>query len=178
MSISNLSATANDTLHSYGKTAVALIDAYRAGGNRILARVDAGWQSVVNGRESSLSTKLREDLVAAQREITGYFAKGLQVLTAKSASAVHIVVKAANTGVDNVSDRVERLETAIGPTPLSSATVLALPFVEAGREIAGLMAQRAAQAVSRIEGVANDAEIANVAQVKPTSDGRKAAQRS
>ena len=43
MSTSNLSAAANETLQSCGQTAEALIGACRSGGNRVIGRVDAGW---------------------------------------------------------------------------------------------------------------------------------------
>jgi hypothetical protein len=174
MSISNLTAAANDTLHAYGKTAVTLINASRAGGSRVLSRVDAGWESAVDRGAARLNVKLRHDLVAAQREVTGFYAKGLDALSAKSASAVQAVVQAAAAGVARLSDRVVNLEAAFSPLPLNSAIVIAQPFAEAGREVAGFVARRTSQAVSRFEGAAGEVESA-VAKRAPA--GRKTVRR-
>ncbi len=151
MSISNLSAAATDTLHSCGRTALTLIDAYRAGGSRVLGGVDAGWESLVSRRGARLSQQLRSDLIAAQREVTGHIAKGVEALGSKSASIVKSVVDAATAGVERLSGRVDNLEAVLTPLPLGSAIVIVQPFAEAGREVAGLVAERAARALSRAD---------------------------
>ncbi|MDE2397929.1 MAG: hypothetical protein KGL43_06545 [Burkholderiales bacterium] len=168
MSLSNLTAAANDTLHSCGKTAVTLIDAYHAGGSKVLSRVDAGWEKAVNRGAARLGEKLRHDLVAAQRELTGYYAKGLESVSAKSTAAVEALVQVAATGVERLAGRVQSLEAVLRPLPLNSAIVIAQPFAEASREVAGYVAQRTAQAVSRIEGAAVEVETA-VAKRSPAA---------
>lgn len=176
MSITNLTAAASDTLRSCGKTAVTLIDAYHAGGSNVIGRVDAGWESTVNRRAARLSEKLRHDLVAAQREVTGFYAKGLEVVSTRSTSAVHAFVDVATAGVQRLAGRVQSLEAALKPLPLNSAIVIAQPFAEASREVAGYVAQRTEQAVSRIEGAAGEVESA-VAARKRAPAGRKTARR-
>jgi len=81
MSTSNLSAAANETLQSCGQTAEALIGACRSGGNRVIGRVDAGWDGLVARGGARLSEQLRHDLVAAQREVSGFYAKGVDALS-------------------------------------------------------------------------------------------------
>lgn len=174
MSISNLTAAANDTLHSCGKTAVTLIDAYHAGGSRVLGRVDAGWNNAVNRGAARLSVQLRRDLVAAQREVSGYCAKGLKSVSAKSTAAVEALVQVAATGVERFARRVHSLEAVLSPLPLNSAIVIAQPFAEAGREVAGFVAQRTTQLVSRVEGAAAEVETA---VAKRTPARRKTARR-
>lgn len=166
MSISNLTAAANDTLYSCGKTAMCLIDATQAGGHGVLSRLDSGWENAVNRRAARLSAKLRNDLVAAQREVTSFYAKGLETVGAKSSSAVQALVQVAATGVERLGRRVQNLEAVLSPLPLNSAIVIAQPFAEAGREVAGFVAQRTSQAVARIEGVAGQVE-ATVAKRTP-----------
>lgn len=174
MTISNLSAAANETIRACGKTAVTLIDATRAGGSLALNRVDTGWSNVVHTRASRLNDKLRQDLVAAQREVSGYYARGLEAVTGRTASAVQAVVNAASARVEKVSNRIERFEQALGPTPLASAIVIAQPFAEVGRELAGFVAERTAQAVARIE---RDAPEVKVAAAKRAPVRAKASRR-
>ena len=134
MSTSNLSAAANETLQSCGQTAEALIGACRSGGNRVIGRVDAGWDGLVARGGARLSEQLRHDLVAAQREVSGFYAKGVDALSKLSTQAVQAVVKAATAGVDRLSGRVTSLEAMLAPLPLSSAIVIVQPIAAAGRD--------------------------------------------
>ena len=163
MSTSNLSAAANETLQSCGQTAEALIGACRSGGNRVIGRVDAGWDGLV--------AQLRHDLVAAQREVSGFYAKGVDALSKLSTQAVQAVVKAATAGVDRLSGRVTSLEAMLAPLPLSSAIVIVQPIAAAGRDASGFVAARAKQAAARIEG---DVVVATPAPAKRKPARRKA----
>ena len=109
MSTSNLSAAANDTLQSCSQTAQALIGVCRSGGNRVIGRVDAGWDGLVARHGARLSEQLRHDLVAAQREVTGLYAKGIDALTTSSTHAVQAVVNTATSSVKRLSVRVAYL---------------------------------------------------------------------
>lgn len=172
MSTSNLSAAANETLQSCGQTAEALIGACRSGGNRVIGRVDAGWDGLVARGGARLSEQLRHDLVAAQREVSGFYAKGVDALSKLSTQAVQAVVKAATAGVDRLSGRVTSLEAMLAPLPLSSAIVIIVqPIAAAGRDASGFVAARAKQAAARIEG---DVVVATPAPAKRKPARRKA----
>ena len=99
-----------------------------------------------------LVEQLRHDLVAAQREVSGFYAKGVDALSKLSTQAVQAVVKAATAGVDRLSGRVTSLEAMLAPLPLSSAIVIVQPIAAAGRDASGFVAARAKQAAARIEG--------------------------
>ena len=133
MSTSNLSAAANDTLQSCSQTAQALIGVCRSGGNRVIGRVDAGWDGLVARHGARLSEQLRHDLVAAQREVTGLNAKGIDALTTSSTHAVQAVVNTATASVKRLSGRVAYLEAALAPLPLASAIIIVQPIAVAGR---------------------------------------------
>ena len=157
MSTSNLSAAANDTLQSCSQTAQALIDVCRSGNNRVIGRVDAGWDGLVARHGARLSEQLRHDLVAAQREVTGLYAKGIDALTTSSTHAVQAVVNTATASVKRLSGRVAYLEAALAPLPLASAIIIVQPIAVAGRDVAGFVAERAGRAASRLEGEVVDA---------------------
>ena len=171
MSTSNLSAAANETLQSCGQTAEALIGACRSGGNRVIGRVDAGWDGLVARGGARLSEQLRHDLVAAQREVSGFYAKGVDALSKLSTQAVQAVVKAATAGVDRLSGRVTSLEAMLAPLPLSSAIVIVQPIAAAGRDASGFVAARAKQVAARFEG---DVVVATPAPAKRKPARRKA----
>ena len=159
MSTSNLSAAANDTLQSCSQTAQALIGVCRSGGNRVIGRVDAGWDGLVARHGARLSEQLRHDLVAAQREVTGLYAKGIDALTTSSTHAVQAVVNTATAtaSVKRLSGRVAYLEAALAPLPLASAIIIVQPIAVAGRDVVGFVAERAGRAASRLEGEVVDA---------------------
>lgn len=157
MSTSNLSAAANDTLQSCSQTAQALIGVCRSGGNRVIGRVDAGWDGLVARHGARLSEQLRHDLVAAQREVTGLYAKGIDALTTSSTHAVQAVVNTATASVKRLSGRVAYLEAPLAPLPLASAIIIVQPIAVAGRDVAGFVAERAGRAASRLEGEVVDA---------------------
>ena len=157
MSTSNLSAAANDTLQSCSQTAQALIGVCRSGGNRVIGRVDAGWDGLVARHGARLSEQLRHDLVAAQREVTGLYAKGIDALTTSSTHAVQAVVNTATASVKRLSGRVAYLEAALAPLPPASAIIIVQPIAVAGRAVAGFVAERAGRAASRLEGEVVDA---------------------
>lgn len=157
MSTSNLSAAANDTLQSCSQTAQALIGVCRSGGNRVIGRVDAGWDGLVARHGARLSEQLRHDLVAAQREVTGLYAKGIDALTTSSTHAVQAVVNTATASVKRLSGRVAYLEAALAPLPLASAIIIVQPIAVAGRDVAGFVPERAGRAASRLLGEVVDA---------------------
>ena len=175
MSTANFTATTNDTLQSCAKVAVTLIDTLRAVGQQSIGRADSRWERLVNRRGARLGDKLRQDLVAAQREITGFYSRGLESFSARSASAVQALLDASVAGVEQVSGRVDKLEAALRPLPLGSAIVIAQPFAEAGREVVGFVAQRTMSAGSRI---GTEAAPIDTAAVKRAPAKRKAARRA
>ena len=151
MSISSLSDTTNETLNAYGRTAVCLIGVYRAGGHAALKRISEGWEKLVKRGASRLSDNQQEHLVAAQRELAGFYDNGLSAVSDQSTRAVTSFVKVATDGVERLSGRVEKTESNFVRMPLDGAILLARPFVEAGRDVASLVAERAEKVASRIE---------------------------
>ena len=76
MSITNLCTATSDALTHNGRTTVSLINAYRAGGTRLLGLVDNGWAQLVNRGGSRLSEQRRQNLVAIEQQLSGYYQKG------------------------------------------------------------------------------------------------------
>lgn len=91
MSITNLCTATSDALTHNGRTTVSLINAYRAGGTRLLGLVDNGWAQLVNRGGSRLSEQRRQNLVAIEQQLSGYYQKGLDVLSTQSTRAVNAV---------------------------------------------------------------------------------------
>lgn len=175
-SISNLTASTNSTVQACGKTAVLLIDAWRAGGNRLLNRIDLRWDSVVNGSAARLGEKIRHDLVALERGVSGRYARGIETVSGQSSRVVQRGVDVTSNRIDQLSDRIQRYEAARGTTPLTGAILLVQPFAEISREVANLFAERAAKVVSRIQGTTPDKRVAanGGAPVKEAAAGKVA----
>ena len=124
MSITNLCTASSDALTHNGRTTVSLINAYRAGGTRLLGLVDNGWAQLVNRGGSRLSEQRRQNLVAIEQQLSGYYQKGLDVLSTQSTRAVNAVVDATANGIDKLGQQGERLETKLSPLPVNLMVTL------------------------------------------------------
>ena len=105
----SLSTITNAVIESYGNTALNLISAYRAGGERIIGFVDQRFESAVETGAARLSDELRANLIDGQKRISGYYARGLQFGTDRSESAVNTAVDLANKGVDRIAKQIREI---------------------------------------------------------------------
>ena len=84
----SLSTVATAVIESYGNTAINLINAYRVGGERVIGFVDQRFEAAVNVGAAPLSQELRANLIGAEKRVSGYYVKGLQIGSDRAESAV------------------------------------------------------------------------------------------
>lgn len=152
MSSTQISSIATDVLQSYRKTSASLIEGYRAGSSRLLDRVHSNWEQGVNTRGSRLSPALREDLIAAGKEINGYYAKGVEKFSDRMALATEAAYDFADAQVKKLSERASRIENAFGQTPLRSLAVVGMPSARVAHEVAEAIATQAQRVAGKVAG--------------------------
>ena len=87
MTAKNLSTVATDLIGCYGNTAKNVIDAYQAGGERVVTVLEQRWNTAFKESRSQLTKDVAKNASAAQLAFSVYYTKGL-TQTAKGAELV------------------------------------------------------------------------------------------
>jgi hypothetical protein len=152
MSSKNLSSVATAVIESYGNTAMNLINAYRAGGERMIGFVDQRFEAAVNAGAAPLSQELRSNLIGTEKRISGYYAKGLQFGTDRAESVVGSAVDLANKGVDRIAANAERFDQATNIGALEMINRVALPAAEAVSQVVVRIEEGSSQLAKKVAG--------------------------
>jgi len=160
MSIDNLSTVASDVIASYGKTAKNVIHAYRAGGTRAIGFVDQRFESVVERRAKRISPSVRDNLVSAQKTISGYYVKGIQLTTGGADSVIDTVVDLAAKGVQRIASNAATFDKASGMHALDTLSSVVLPGAQVVSKVASKIEQQLGQVADKIAGEAATVEVA------------------
>ena len=173
MSKKNLSSVATAVIDSYGNTAINVINAYRAGGERVIGFFDQRFEAAVNTGAARLSDELRTNLIDTEKRISGFYARGLQVGSERAESAVSSAVELAHKGVERMAANAERFDQATKLGALEAINRLALPaatavsqVVERIEEGSSQLAQRVAGEPAAVEAVVKQAKTVKKAVAK------------
>lgn len=152
MANQTLSTVTSDLITSYGKTAKHVINAYRVGNQRAVGFMDQRWAAAVGKAGNRLSAEVRGNAVAAQKKLTGYYAKGVAVTTDSADSVVDKAVELAGLGLTQVAANAGRFEKATGVTALNTLAVAAVPAAQAVTKVAAQLEAKTGALASKIAG--------------------------
>ena len=82
MSAKNLSTIASDLIEAYGNTAKNVIDAYHAGGERVVSSMEKRWNAALKQSRSQITAEVAKNASAAQLAFSVYYTRGLNQTTA------------------------------------------------------------------------------------------------
>ena len=150
MSAKNLSTVASDLIESYGNTAKNVIDAYRAGGERVVCLLEKSWNKALKQSRTDLSPETTENASAAQLAFSVYYTKGLVLTTNGAQHLVNQLVKAAAAGVERVAANASRFEEKTGLTSLNTLAKATAPSAVVLSKLAAHIEKRSAQLVSKV----------------------------
>ena len=148
----SLSTVATAVIESYGNTALNLINAYRAGGERMIGFVDQRFEAAVNVGAAPLSPELRSNLIGAEKRVSGYYVKGLQIGTDRAESVVGSAVDLANKGVDRIAANAERFDQATKIGALEMINRVALPAAKAVSQVVVRIEEGSSQLAKKVAG--------------------------
>lgn len=148
----SLSTVATAVIESYGNTAINLINAYRVGGERVIGFVDQRFEAAVNVGAAPLSQELRANLIGAEKRVSGYYVKGLQIGSDRAESAVGTAVDLANKGVDRIAANAERFDQATKIGALDMINRVALPAAEAVSQVVVRIEEGSSQLAKKVAG--------------------------
>ena len=164
MTSKNLSTVTTDLIASYGNTAKHVIHAYRVGGERVAGFVDQRWERAVQKSAARLSAEVRTNALSAQKKLSGYYTKGINVTTDGADTLVNKAVELAEKGVAQAAANASRFEKATGVSTLHTIALAAVPAAEAVSKVAAKIEHQSSLLAKRVAG--KPAVSAKVAAVK------------
>lgn len=150
MTAASLSAVTHDVITAYGNTATHVIQAYRAGGERVARLVDERWDRAFAESSSQLATEVRKNAKAAHDFVAGYYQKGILITSNGAEAVVNKVVALAGQGVQQVAANASRFEAQTGVTALSRIAQTALPAAEAVSKLASRIEVKSGELLGKI----------------------------
>lgn len=152
MSAKNLSTVASNLIESYGNTAKNVIDAYRAGGERVVSLLEQRWKRALEESRPQLTAETVENASAAQLAFSACYAKGLSLTTNGAQHVVSQLVKVLEGGVERVAANASAFEEKTGMGTLNVLAQATVPGAEALTRLATQIEQKTAELASKIAG--------------------------
>ena len=152
LSTADLSTVATDLIGCYGNTAKNVIDAYRAGGERVVTVLEQRWNSALKQSRSQLATGVAKNASAAQLAFSSYYSKGLTQTSKGAELVVSQLVKFAEAGVERVAANASLFEEKTGLNTLNTIADVTKPGVVALSQFAAKLEEKSAQLASKIAG--------------------------
>ena len=172
MSAKNLSTVASDLIESYGNTAKNMIDAYRAGGERVVSLLEKRWNTALKQSRADLTAETTKNASAVQLAFSVYYTKGLMLTTHGAQKAVNQLVKVAGSGVERVAANAKVFEEKTGVTTLNTLAKATAPGAMALSRLAAHIEQKSAYMANTI--AANAVSTASVKRTSAFSQKRAA----
>lgn len=152
MRTQKLSNVTNDVIASTGNTAKNVIQAYRAGGERVVGLLEQRWNNAFNASRAQLSTETAKNATFAKHLVSDYTTKGLVLTTNGAQDAVNQMVKLAGAGVERVAANARVFEEKTGVTALHTLAQATLPSVVVLSTFAAQMEQKSAALARKTAG--------------------------
>ena len=152
MTAKNLSTVVTDLVGCYGSTAKNVIDAYRAGGERVVTVLEKRWNSALKQSRSQLVGDVAKNASAAQLAFSAYYSKGLMQTSKGAELVVSQLVKLAEAGIERVAANAGLFEEKTGLSTLSTIAQVSKPGVLALSEFAAKVEEKSAKLASKIAG--------------------------
>ena len=152
MSAKNLSTVASDLIESYGNTAKNMIDAYRAGGERVVSALEQRWNKALKQSRPELTSETAKNARAAQLAFSVYYTKGLNFTSSGAQQVVEQLVKVAEAGVERAAANAALFEEKTGVNTLSSLAQVTAPGALVLSKLAAQIERKTADLVGKIAG--------------------------
>ena len=152
MTAQNLSSVTTGLINTYGSTARNVVNAYRVGNERVAGILDQRWESAVMKSAKNLSAEVRNNAIAAQKKINGYYVKGITLSSDGAEIAISRAVELAAKGVSQVAANASAFEKATGNKSLNKIALAAVPAAVAVSKVAEKIEARSTQLVKAAAG--------------------------
>ena len=172
MPTKNLATATTELIACYGNTARNVVSAYRVGGERIIGLMDQRWALALEKTGNRLKPEVRGNALSAQRKLSGFYARGINLSTGGADALIDKAVELAAKGVQQAAANASRFEKKTGYTTLQVVATAAVPAVDAIQKIASKVEHQSTLLVKRISGKDAVETVATVKRVTPLKKAR------
>jgi hypothetical protein len=152
MSAQQLSTVAYDVIVASGNTAKNVVNAYRAGGERVAGLVEQRWDRAFKESRAQLSAETAKNATAAKQLVGGYYTKSLTVTTDSATDVIAQLVKLAGGGVERALASAHLVQAKTGITTIDTLAQATLPGVVAISTFASTVEQQSAVLARKVAG--------------------------
>jgi hypothetical protein len=173
MSQQNLVSTVSQVVES-GRDAARNVVGFALGGaTRAVASVDARWAQTVEARGNRLSPKLRSDLVAAQKEITGIYARAAERAAGLSHAVIDTVADVTVHRLEGLAANAAKLVQLVDGAAADRLAVVAMPAAQAASDAAAAVAAGSARLAQRVSAAPKPLKVATVKRAPAPKSRRR-----
>ena len=134
----SLASVASNVVGQYSQVGKVLVDAYRAGAQRLANDANTRYVSFLNGDKLPLvSADAKAGLVKFSNKFNDVVVGGINANSDRAEKAIDFVAGGVNTGIKRVAETAERVETALDTTAITTVSQRAiLPVAQVSLTIA------------------------------------------
>lgn len=157
MGTRHLATVTSDLIACYGNTARNIVNAYRAGNERVVGFMDQRWERALVKSGQQLSAEVRGNALSAQKKLSSLFVKGVAITAGGADTAIDTVVGLADKSVRRVAANASRFEQRTGVTALNKLAVAVVPAAEAVGKMATRLESQSRRLAGRLAGATSPA---------------------
>jgi len=157
MSTQSFSSVAHHVVGQYGEIGKILAGTYRTGVTRLVNGANTRYVSFLNSRKLPLVTdSVKASLIDAQTKFANMVEGGIVDGTGRAEQAIDLVAGGVNGGIKRVVAAVERVESALNTTAITTVGQLTLPFAQVSLAIANRAVEGTKRLSARVIGTESE----------------------
>ncbi len=157
----SINAVAIDVVGQYGLAYKHLVNAYRLGTQRAVARINERYTSMIESPVVPMvDASLRSSMLAAHQQLTGFFVGGVVRATEQADLAIDRMTDGTAQGIKRLGGVGERLEAIVGQPVVETVTKVNMPAAKLSLQIAGQVVEGTKRLVERASATQDVVEAA------------------
>lgn len=161
MSTQSFSSVAHHVVGQYGEIGMILVGTYRTGATRLVNGANTRYVTFLNSRKLPLVTdSVKASLINAQTKFANMIEGGIVDGTARVEQAIDLVAGGVNGGIKRAVATVERVESALNTTAITTVGQLTLPVAQVSLAIANRAVEGTKRLSARVIGAQSEVKEA------------------
>ena len=157
MSTQSFSSVTHHVVGQYGEIGKIFVGTYRTGATRLVNGANTRYVSFLNSRKLPLVTdSVKASLIDAQTKFANMVEGGIVNGTGRAEQAIDLVAGGVNGGIKRVVAAVERVESALNTTAITTVGQLTLPFAQVSLAIANRAVEGTKRLSARVIGTESE----------------------
>ena len=161
MSTQSFSSVAHHVVGQYGEIGMILVGTYRTGATRLVNGANTRYVSFLKDRKLPLvADSVKASLIDGQTKFANMIEGGIVDGTARVEQAIGFVAGSVNGGIKRAVATVERVESALNTTAITTVGQLTLPIAQVSLAIANRAVEGTKRLSARVIGTESEVKEA------------------